>query len=262
MQRAQAILTHAIRMLTYDSGTTFRVILPALLMVLGSTVAALVLLPDTVEAIVLGTPDAVLALTTSGVLGLLLVGLIGIVGYTLMAVLWHRHVLLSGADREAALRPGAGIVLRYMGRAVIVALWQFLAGIPIVLVMGLVAATLGAAGNPTGAGALLVGFLGGIAFVWIALRISLCLPAAAVGERMSVAHSWKVTAPVNTAVLGAAALLSLLNFVLSLVVGLLLPGDGLVPALLQTCVFLVEGIIFVSVLTTLYGHLVEGRPLN
>ena len=41
-----ALLSHALRMLTHEPGTTFRVIAPALLIVIGSAVAAVVLAPD------------------------------------------------------------------------------------------------------------------------------------------------------------------------------------------------------------------------
>ncbi|MFC6586772.1 hypothetical protein ACFQDZ_05685 [Sulfitobacter pacificus] len=42
----------------------------------------------------------------------------------------------------------------------------------------------------------------------------------------------------------------------------LLPVTGGLAILAHTIIYVVEGLVFISVLTTLYGHLVEGRSLG
>jgi hypothetical protein len=109
---------------------------------------------------------------------------------------------------------------------------------------------------------LLIGVLGGLAFLWIALRISLVLPAAAVGNTISLRESWETTAPMSATIWGIAALLAGLNMCIMGLTDVLLPNQGGFALIAQTAVYLIEGIVFISVLTTLYGNLVEGRSLG
>ena len=156
-------------------------------------------------------------------------------------------------EREAPLLPGIGGTAGYVWRVSIVALIQMLAALPIVAFAGAIAVAVST---------MLAGLLAGILFFWIALRISLILPAAAMGQKMKIAESWSATAPISGALWGLAAMLGLLSAVVALVVGnLAAPGSG-ASIWLQTASYLVEGLISISILTTLYGHLVEGRPLG
>jgi hypothetical protein len=41
-----------------------------------------------------------------------------------------------------------------------------------------------------------------------------------------------------------------------------LPDTGALTLVLNTALFILEGLVFASVLTTLYGHLFEGRSLG
>jgi hypothetical protein len=107
-----------------------------------------------------------------------------------------------------------------------------------------------------------VGILAGILFVWVALRLSVVLPAAALGNGMRIGESWAATAPVSNALWGVAVLLALLNVVISLITVAVLPDGLAIAMIVQTVIYIVEGLVFISVLTTLYGHLVEGRSLG
>jgi hypothetical protein len=96
----------------------------------------------------------------------------------------------------------------------------------------------------------------------VALRISLILPAAALSARMSIPDSWEATRTVAASLWGVALILAGLNLVLYLIAGLLLPGQFGASFVIRTMFFALEGLIFISILTTLYGHLVEGRSLD
>lgn len=258
-----AIIAHAIRMLIHEPGTTLRVILPGLAMVLLSTIAATVLVSDVIAALSGSNANAILQIAPADVLLMLALGLTGLLGYALMAIHWHRHVLLNGPERARDLRPGWSVIAFYIWRAITVALVQMLAAVPILTALTVLAGFTGWQATPGQTGSsMILGLLAGIAFVWIALRFSITLPAAAMGQRMGLLQSWIVSAPMSGAILSVAALLSLINVATSVTLSLLLPGPGPAGLLLETCVFLAEGIIFVSVLTTLYGHLVEKRPLG
>lgn len=260
MNNALAILAHALRMLVHEPATTLRVITPALLIVLASVIAAAVFAPDALAAFQ-ATPDTFVAPAASSMFLLLFLSIVGLVGYALMAILWHRHVLLNAAEADSALRPGTDVILGYLWRAIILALVQFLVAIPV----GIAIAVLGGVGAALSGGVglfFVVGILAGVFFVWVALRLSVVLPAAALGKSMRIGESWAVTAPIANTLWGVALLLALLNVAISLITVAILPDGFAIAMIVQTMIYIIEGLVFISVLTTLYGHLVEGRSLS
>lgn len=258
MNTALALLAHALRMLIFEVGTTLRVLSPAILLVLGCSLAIGLLAPDALEVFD-AAPGDTLALTPSGALVFTVFGVVGLIGYALMAILWHRHVLLNGAD--GGLRPGASLIFSYFWRAVVVGCVQLLAAIPVTLVIGI----LGAAFMQTSGGGAVTSLLtlgGSVIFIWIALRLSVVLPAAALGHRMAVRESWTVTQPLSGPLWGLAVLLTGVNMLISLLTLGIVPTQDALALVLGTVIFILEGLVFISVLTTLYGHLVEGRSLG
>lgn len=260
MNTALAILAHALRMLIFETTTTVRVIMPALVLVLGCSLAIAVFAPDMVTLMQVA-PDVPTPPAPQTALSFLVFGVIGLMGYALMAILWHRHVLLNGAERPENLRPDSRIFFGYIWRAIVVGFAQMVAAIPITLLIGVMGSSI-IQNNPTGPLATLLGLIGGIVFVWIAMRLSVVLPSAAIGRPMSMRESWNTTKPAAPALWGVAVLLSGLNMCVYMISATLLPETGTVPMLVQTVIYIFEGLVFVSILTTLYGHLVEGRSLG
>ena len=109
---------------------------------------------------------------------------------------------------------------------------------------------------------VIIGVISGVIFIWVGLRLSVVLPAAALGNLMRIGESWQVTTPAANALWGVAVLLAVLNTVLSYIGTFFVPADLAMALVFQTAIYIIEGLIFVSVLTTLYGHLVEGRALR
>lgn len=256
MQASLAIIAHALRMLIFEVGTTLRVLSPALFLVLGSTLIAMFFAQDALVA-VQSTPEDLVIPGGSSIFVLFVMGLAGVAGYALMAILWHRHVLLSGMERSAIMRPSLRIFFTYLGKALLVGVLQLLIGIPITLGMGALAAI----GGGSALLLSLLGLLGGVIFAWVALRISLVLPAAAVDTRMTIPDSFEATRSVASTLWGVAALMVGLNILSSVLSGFVISEPTAFAFLIQTLFFLAEGLVFISVLTTLFGHLVEGRPL-
>ncbi len=262
MNTAMAIISHAVRMLTYDTRTTLQILLPPLALVVGSAAAAAVLAPSALHLLYIQVPNEDLP-TVASLAVLLGLGIIGLTGYALMAILWHRHVLLNGDARSAALRPDVTTVFSYLWRATLVGLVQMLVSIPIAFAMALVGgAALSTGASPSLLIFVVLGVLSGVLFLWVALRISVVLPAAAMDRKMRIAESWQITASAATPILGVALILALLNGVISLAATTLLPDAPGVRLVFETAIYALEGLVFISVLTTLYGHLVEGRPLD
>jgi hypothetical protein len=112
---------------------------------------------------------------------------------------------------------------------------------------------------------------------WVATRIGLVLPAAAIGEKMTLSESWAATRPVSSQILlpliVIALAVGLIGQVILLIFGqtvtvdmfgtmqeqvtLSVPGQ-IVNGIMSWLQILVN----LALMTTLYGNLIEGRPLN
>lgn len=197
-------------------------------------------------------------------LPLFLLGLLFIVaGWMTFAIFWHRHALLQDAARADVMRPGQGVFRRYFNAAARVALifcGTVLCGaLGFGIVTSVLTAVLGGATHAVLFFSLMIGLT--VFLTWVLLRVSLILPAAATGQSMKVAESWQATGVLSHDIMWTAVLLGVLNVTLEQVVGglsLALPGLALILGIMQ---ILAQSLIYISVLSTLYGHLIERRPL-
>jgi len=91
------------------------------------------------------------------------------------------------------------------------------------------------------------------------LRWSLVLPGTAVGKPTGVGESWRQTAPLSGTIVGTSVLLMAINLLVGFVA---LPfGASPIGTLLSLAGNWFTLMVGLSVLTTLYGHIVEGRTL-
>ena len=177
------------------------------------------------------------------------------------AAAWHRYVLLQEEPFIVPV-PGFPALIGYIWAGIRVGLIAVAVGLAIGIPAGVLMAGLGAALGP---GAVwlfaLIGFGVSVLVSYAVLRFSLVLPAAALGRPISLSESWTATSRARDAVLVTALLGGLLQFVLQSVGGALsLAGvAGLVLSLLLTWA---SAMIGLSILTALYGVLVEGRPVD
>ena len=170
-----------------------------------------------------------------------------------VAVAWHRFILLeeySGLLPAVSGRP----IWPYIARTLLCALIMFvlaLGGLLILSVVGIISA-------------LLMAILGIVLTVLLSVvwfRIGVSLPSVAVGKPVTVGDAWNATSPVSGTIFGIVMIIVVVNFVVGVATqGLygLSPILGMVVDIFVQWVTLMVG---VSVLTTLYGHLIEGRPL-
>ncbi len=172
-----------------------------------------------------------------------------------LAVSWHRFILLG--ERPNAVPQFAG---KNVGAYILQLIMLFVVLIGVGLVIGIVGGLLGSIipGLSLLVSLALVLILG-IAY----LRLALTLPAVAVGERLDLMEAWNRTKPHAGTFVGIFFLLALLRIVVALP-GLLLSSVGL--GIIATGVDVVATwftlMVGVGILTTLYGHIIEGRELN
>lgn len=199
-------------------------------------------------------------------LAILLVAVVILFVSSWVAVSWHRFVLLEeypGALPAIAGRP----IWPYLGQVVILVIVIALVSIPLAFLIGLISVPfLGAleGGQPTG-GFVVVSTLLGIAFAailsWLWLRWGLSLPSRAVGNPITMGESWSATRPLSGAILAASLILFAISFATTIVIDRVF-GAGLIGVALNLIVNWISIMVGISVLTTLYGHLVEKRKIS
>lgn len=200
-------------------------------------------------------PEATPSVSAAGWLALVAAWVLSVAMACWIAVRWHRFLLLE--ERPSGPIPpwSGGLVWAYAVRTVKIAL------VTAAATLGLLLALLVVAFRPEGVAvplALVGGLLIMAVTIVLPLRIGLGLPAAALGGLMSTAESWRRTAPAWGAILVLAVLAALLDYLLSLLAAL--PAALRLPLSLVVDWFVL--MVSVAVLTTLYGHLVEGRRLG
>ena len=177
-----------------------------------------------------------------------------------IAVAWHRFILREEVPAGPLPAFNGGAIGAYFIAGLIFVLILILVAVPFSLLAGLIVAPFAMAGGQPG---LLVGLIAGLILylplAYVGYRISPILPSAALQNRMPLRDAWYATAT------SGAAFVVLT--VVSVLAGLLVaaPGAVLGQTLGAVWAFLAQWItvlVGASILTTIYGHYVEGRDLN
>ncbi|MFC3570395.1 hypothetical protein [Paracoccus simplex] len=235
--KATAILRHSWRQVTGNLAASARIALPRLL------VSALAILCSAIAMV--ARPDAF----PLGFLGMVL----AIALLLSVAVSWHRYVLLNETGPERLWDR----VAAYFGWWVAISFLGGLAALPLqLMLLGLPAAHEG-----------WIGLLAGILALWVGLRLSPKLVAAALGRQLDLRAAWRATGQEKGVVEVVTAMIGGLFVILG---GLAAAAGGLraegvlqyaVPAALVLA-NLMLALFNLSIITTLYGHYIEGRPLR
>jgi len=252
------ILVHAVRMVVRNIPSVFRIFwAPVLLSVL--VIAAFVYVTGIADVLVWGERTTIPAENLPHFAFLLffviwiILAVIGAWGVTA----WHRFVLLeefsSGVLPEFDLKRAVGYFLRLL----LLGLIALILFVPAIFVLSAIIQAVWPVGAVLFvAFALLLGVL--------LLRWSLILPAFAVGKSMTLSESWRawdsIVNPGRTA-LGLIVCYAILQSIVSWVV-FGLQFAPLVQAFASIAAQVFFAILNVSILTTLYGYIVEKRELS
>jgi hypothetical protein len=179
-----------------------------------------------------------------------------------IAVGWHRYVL---KNEVPAFVPRLYLdrIMGYFGKSILIGLLL----LPVIFLMGtLVAFAFGPAalqqGQPqTFSLGTLILLLLYVPVGTIAMRLSAALPGVAMEPGVSAFAGWRATTGQTWTVMGVV-LLSVIGAMLLGLPNMFLFAPGSVPGLIwQVVTQWVTVMVGASILTTLYGHYVEGRPL-
>ncbi|MCC5986592.1 MAG: hypothetical protein JJT95_02850 [Pararhodobacter sp.] len=253
------ILTHAIGMVLGNLGPALRI--SGLLMafqfalVVGLGLQVLYLSIDPVQMQHIDPLDAVLPAAAP------LLWLVQLFSALWIAVAWHRFILCEEAPVGIVPHFRGRVMLRYLGVGLLYVLILLLAAIPLFLLAFLL---IGPAALVRPGWWPMAVFLGVVwlPLVFIAYRLAPILPAAALGERLQLKEAWYRTGTAGLALVVLALASGLLYALASLP---LAPLARIAPTLAFLWGFALHWaslMVGASVLTTLYGHFIEDRPLN
>ncbi|WP_308917671.1 hypothetical protein [Jannaschia sp. LMIT008] len=199
----------------------------------------------------------VVAQMAEGSMWMLLLALVNVFFVLWVAVAWHRYVLLGEEPRGVVPPLHGRATVGYLGRSILVGILAVLTAAAVgTMAAVLVLPIIGASGYAIVYAVML--FVAMLVFY----RLALVLPATAIDTPMTLQDSLLATRGHS----GTVVVLALVTtaFTLALQVPTILDGGGMGPVtfLYQTVVQWIGLMLGVGTLTALYGHLVEGRPVE
>jgi len=190
----------------------------------------------------------------------------------LVAIAWHRFVLRSESVGQAYAAAQSGKVWRYIGRSILIGLILVPVGMAVILVYALVIGPMiglpfGTVSGETfvpGPGITPAMIIAMLLVIWLSLRLSVILPGIAMETPIKISESWAMTRRMNGQIVQFVALLAVLTGLGMYIEYMLQPAQtySFAAGVIGAIVYWFTAMLGVSALTTLYGHLVEGRPLN
>lgn len=193
-------------------------------------------------------------------LGAIVVFLVVLVTAVWIAVAWHRFVLLAESPTSAIPPLMQDRMMAYFLRSLLLVLVLLVAGAVIGSVVGVLAGGMMMHGAGV-LGFLLMVLLVQLPLIFLGLRLATALPGAALGSDQGIWAGWEATKSDWQTILQLAAILAVAMIALHLIGLFLFGGHGFGALLWQFVSGWPVMMAGLSVLTTLYGHYIEGRPL-
>ncbi|MFW8633882.1 threonine dehydratase [Cribrihabitans pelagius] len=248
--KSWSIFSHSIGMVLRNFQQAVQIGLVPLLIAFGVGAAVLILAGKPLDSLGGGQ----ITTETAGGLGLVTVALAVVLCMLWIVVSWHRFVLLEEYPQGWVPPFRFDRILSYLGHGAMIVILSLFAIIPVGLVVGMAAAS---------GLQMLIAIV--VAAASIAMGITMyrllpILPAAAIGVPLKLKEAWAATEGANGTMFG----LCVIVFLFGMLVQLASVPVAMVPVLGPMVSFaasLVVSLVNVSVMTTLYGHYVEGRPV-
>lgn len=172
-----------------------------------------------------------------------------------IVVSWHRYVLLEEMPQGWLPPFRADRVLAYVGLLLMLGLIAMVAMIPFGILLGMM-------GQSAPGLVVFVGFFYFIALILCIYRLSVMLPASAIGQPITLATAWNKTEGTFGTLIVLLIVSGIFQVIVQVIFGLLMaiPVIGLALVLIPS--ILILPLINVSILTTMYGVYVEGRSID
>ena len=253
---ALQILLHTFRMIFGNIGQALRVSVGPYLILMAGVFAVMVIISPSIESGVGMTPIAI-------ILGLALLPFVFFVT-SWVAVSWHRFILL---EEYAGLLPAVKDrpIWSYAGKAILLGLIISLIAIPVFFMLSTLAlipmAAQGGLSNGTPTIAFVVFALAMVGLSVIALRMGVALVGTALGLPMGFGEAFRATGKIGVVIFWLSLLLVLINSVPGFVISTLFFKLPIIGFVLNIALNWLTMMLGISILTTIYGHVIEDRPL-
>ncbi len=259
------LFLHSLRMIFGNLGSAIRITIPALVWIVLMTLWMISRFGTTFVMAEWGSamPAGQMSQVPEGFWSFFPVAFIGgVIALLWTATAWHRFILLE--EHPGALGPqfNGGAIMRYLISGLILSLAIFGAVLLFGFVGGMIVAVFAVTGLPPLLVLILSGLLIYAPIIIIFYRISPILPSAAIGERLSIGQAWNATRGASGTMLALALVTIVASVVLTLPLGLLAGTAPILGIAFQIAVQWVSSMFGISIMTTIYGHYVEGRELN
>ncbi|NRB18243.1 MAG: hypothetical protein HRU33_11900 [Rhodobacteraceae bacterium] len=248
------IFAHSVGMVTRNLPEALRIALVPVLIGF-----ALIVALTLVTGLSFGTmsdPEAMDKMMRDGGMGafffpLILFAIVFIVIELWIFVSWHRFILLEEYPTGWIPEFRFDRIMAYFGRGFLIGVIMAAMWIPVMMVTMLL--------GPLA----IIGVLGAILFsVVLFYRLVPMLPAAAVGKPLTIGQAWEATKGASGTILVLVVVIFGAQFLLQVVTGLSIMVFAPLGIVFQLFTALVMSLVNVSILTTIYGHYVEGRPID
>lgn len=189
------------------------------------------------------------------ILPTIVLGTLAVIASLWIAVAWHRYAL-TGESTSGWLPSFHGnAVMGYLGRSILI-------GVLIVLGMMVLSIPVGiiSIGLPALSGIMSLILIGAAAYLFF--RLGVMLPAAALGEKLTLGDTWDATKGQSSTILVLALIVVGASIVIQLPSWFNDDPRSVINVVYSLVVNWFATIIGISVLTTLYGHFVENRPID
>ncbi len=248
------IFRHAVNMVMRNLPQAVRISLVPMLigLVLGAALVAVSGLPEDIFDAASGLEQGLNPDNAGGlVMTLVLLGLLLLTVQLWIFVAWHRFILLE--EYPTGWVPGfrGDRILAYAGRGLLLGLIAF----AVVFAAGILSAV-------TGQLAPVIMVLATVFLVFLVFRLATILPAAAIGRPLTLVQAWEATRGSAGAILGLLVVTVMVQVLLQVISGLSLVVFAPLGILFQIFATWAMSLVNVSILTTLFGHYVEGRSLD
>lgn len=245
------IFTHSVRLVLSNLGNALRVSLVLYLVVAVSQIANYLNPPEMTMMDGIEMPVMSTEYSTQN----LLFAILAIVCSLWIAVGWHRFVLAEEYPKGWLPQWHGFSMLIYLGRSILL-------GLLVVVCVSVVSLPLGMMIAAAPGLALFLPFVMVGLGVYLFFRLGAVLPGAALGQKITFSAAWTATKGENGTIIVLAVLVVGASFLLQLPTMLSGSPNSLLSLIYGLVVNWFATIIGISVLTTLYGHFIEKRPID
>ncbi len=192
-------------------------------------------------------------------LGVVLVLVVSLITGIWIAVAWHRYVLL-GEEPAGYVPPFMGERMgAYFIKSLLIGLVLMVLGMILGMVVGLLFGRL-MMGGPFLA-MLLMAAMVQVPLIFLGLRMAAALPGTALDQNPPLMAGWQATEGEWRPLLQLAVIMALALWAVNLISWFVFGGYGLMANIWQLIAGWPVMMVGLSILTTLYGHYIEKRPL-